>query len=319
MLGRKILMYGSNGWIGENFITHVMSINKEIEIIPSEYRINVQCVSELKSEIEKHMPTNLFCCVGTTRNNHCETSETSDITTTTIDYLEDNLDINLENNYLALLILVELGRRYQIHTTIIGTGCVYDDTEALEIKDDFDPRVLKNYRQFTEYDLPNYNGSAYSCVKASLNNYITSLFETSIIPPKLLYLRIRMPILNGKDKFDFISKLIRYKRVINVYNSMTFLPDFYDNVIKMMDADEIGIFNMVNDDFISQVDILELYKKYVNPLFSYEIITVDELHSITKGKRSNNVLSTSKLERFGYQIPSILQRIEEMFRDNFYG
>jgi len=44
------------------------------------------------------------------------------------------------------------------------------------------------------------------------------------------------------------------------------------------------------------------YKQIVDPNFNFEIMTLDELDSITCAKRSNTILNTDKRESEGYHM-----------------
>jgi 3,5-epimerase/4-reductase len=56
-----------------------------------------------------------------------------------------------------------------------------------------------------------------------------------------------------------------------------------------------GIYNFCNPGAISHNEILEMYKKYIDPSFTYTNFTVEEQDKILVGRRSNNTLDCSKL------------------------
>ena len=72
-----------------------------------------------------------------------------------------------------------------------------------------------------------------------------------------------------------------------------------------------GTINLVNPGLISHNDILETYKKHVNKDITWNNITIDEQNSILKSKRSNNMLSTEKLEKM-YKVKNIRDVIDEI-------
>ena len=89
---------------------------------------------------------------------------------------------------------------------------------------------------FTEEDKPNFDGSFYSKTKAYLEDMLKSY-------PTTLILRLRMPISDDlavpppksfstclcvdtcSQPRNFVTKIVRYDRVINIPNSMTILSD----------------------------------------------------------------------------------------------
>eukprot|EP01042_Synura_sphagnicola_P000075 gene75-75_t len=56
-----------------------------------------------------------------------------------------------------------------------------------------------------------------------------------------------------------------------------------------------GIYNFCNPGAISHNEILDLYKKYIDPTYTYTNFTLDEQAKILKAGRSNNTLDHTKL------------------------
>jgi dTDP-4-dehydrorhamnose reductase len=308
----KVLLFGHRGWIGQRFYEYLNSLMSKINIVCSDIRITPEHYDEIIDQIQRNYVTRVFVVVGTTRNNqHSITTDTDTDTDTntqtqnntfnndmTIDYVENKLDINIQNNMTAQMIMANIGDKLHVHTTIIGTGCIYDDTKHLE-------KHKISSHKYNETDIPNYNGSQYSLIKATLNNYIVMTNSKNV-----LHLRIRMPIFNGYDPYDYIAKIIKYRHVIDVPNSMTVLNDFFPIIFDMMSKRYSGTYNIVNPQTISPCEILKLYKQIVDPDYTYDVITTTELHKITIGKRCNVELSTDKIERiYKIKLPDIKSSI----------
>ena len=68
---------------------------------------------------------------------------------------------------------------------------------------------------------------------------------------------------------------------------------------------------------ISHNQILELYKKYIDPEFTWKIFSLEEQAKILAAGRSNNELDSSKLveacKQFGIVIPPIQESIIGVF------
>ena len=73
----KILVYGSKGWIGQQFMKIVESYN----VVEGSSRLND--VEAIKKELSDNTPTNVFCFVGRTHG------KIGEKVFTTIDYLEE--------------------------------------------------------------------------------------------------------------------------------------------------------------------------------------------------------------------------------------
>ena len=75
-----------------------------------------------------------------------------------------------------------------------------------------------------------------------------------------------------------------------------------------------GNYNFVNPGTISHNQILDLYRKYIDPMFKYTNFTVEEQDKILKARRSNNELDTSKLLKEFPDIMPVQQAIISVFK-----
>ena len=72
--------------------------------------------------------------------------------------------------------------------------------------------------------------------------------------------------------------------------------------------------HLVNKGAVSHSEILNLYKEKVDNNHNFEEIEGEELERMLKAPRSNNILSTDRLERlFPEEVRDIKECIEEMF------
>lgn len=112
---------------------------------------------------------------------------------------------------------------------------------------------------------------------------------------------------------NFIAKIIKYQKVINIPNSMSILYDLLPLIPEMAKRKLVGNYNFVNPGVISHNEILDLYKKYIDANFSYQNFTLEEQNKILKAGRSNNELDTSKLLAEFPNIKSIKESIVSVF------
>lgn len=133
----------------------------------------------------------------------------------------------------------------------------------------------------------------------------------------VLILRVRMPISDDLSPRNFVTKISKYERVVNIPNSMSVLYDLLPVSIEMTLHDCRGVFNFTNPGAISHNEILDLYKKYIDPSFTYTNFTLEEQAKILAAGRSNNELDSSKLvetcRQFGVEIPPIKESIVHVF------
>jgi len=117
-------------------------------------------------------------------------------------------------------------------------------------------------------------------------------------------LRVRMPITGDlTTPRNFITKITRYEKVVNIPNSMTILDELLPISIEMAKRNLRGIWNFTNPGVVSHNEILELYKKYVDPSFTYKNFTLEEQAKVIVAARSNNELDASKLHN---EFPEML-------------
>jgi len=234
--------------------------------------------ASLELEMRKVNPTHVLSTIGRTHGTIGEKVYP------TIDYLEQpgKLLENLRDNLQAPLAIATLCTRLGIHLTRLGTGCIF--------KYDVEHPFGTEEKGFTESDIPNFFGSAYSTVMGVTDQLMRGFAHTT------LNLRIRMPIAPESNHREFVSKITKYRKICSVPNSMTVLPDILPIILDMMKTGVTGTYNMTNPGLISHDEILEMYRDIVDPSFTWENFSEEEQAQILASERSNNYLDTSALE-----------------------
>lgn len=115
--------------------------------------------------------------------------------------------------------------------------------------------------------------------------------------PNCLILRVRMPVSDDLIHRNFVTKIVKYEKVVNIPNSMTILHEMLPLSFAMAKKGLTGVYNFTNPGVISHNQVLDLYKKYIDPTFTYQNFTVEEQAKVIKAPRSNNELDTTKLFR----------------------
>ena len=276
----KFLLFGHKGWIGKQLF-ELLKLNSDIEIITTDIRVDNY--DEIEKFIINTKPDRIISVIGRTYGDNMNS----------IDYLEQkgNLKININDNLYSPLNLALISNKYNIHFTYMGTGCIFNGYE----------------QEYTENDEPNFFGSSYSIVKGFTDKIIKKFDNT-------LNVRIRMPITNDiTSNRNFINKIINYKKICSMNNSMTVLPDLLPLMIDMIIKKEIGTINLTNPGYISHNEILELYKENINPDFKWENMTLEEQNKILLSERSNNILNTEKLQKLYPDVKDIKTSIKDLF------
>lgn len=128
-------------------------------------------------------------------------------------------------------------------------------------------------------------------------------------------LRVRMPISDDLSPRNFITKIIKYDKVVNIPNSMTVLTDLLPVSLVMAERKLTGVYNFCNPGSISHNEILDLYREIVDPTYTYTNFTLEEQDKILKAKRSNNTLDHAKLVAAvsDITIPEIHESMVQVF------
>lgn len=229
--------------------------------------VRIEDYSAIKAELEAQRPDVVINCAGKTGRPN-------------VDWCEDHKMETLTSNVTAPLILAQACFDLGMYMVHVGSGCVYEGYNDGE--------------GFTEDDEPNFDGSFYSRTKA--------WSEAALKELPVLQLRLRMPLDGMPGPRNFVTKITKYDKVINIPNSISVMEDFLMAADALIAKGATGIFNMTNPGTIDHATILDIYKELVDPTFNYEVFSVEEMNKITKAKRSNCGLSSKKLASEGIHM-----------------
>jgi len=281
----KLLIFGSKGWIGTQFVTYLNENYKDDNNF-NYIETNVRADNEIMVNdiILAHSPTHIISFIGRTHGEGFNT----------IDYLEQKgkLKDNIRDNLYAPLVLANIANKYKIHYTYLGTGCIFSQENPYD----------KSYK---EEDNPDFFGSSYSIVKGFTDRLIR-------LYPNTLNLRIRMPIVNFNHQRNFITKITNYDKITSMPNSMTILSDFYPIIVDLIKRKETGTLNLTNPGLISHNEILEMYKEIIDPSFKWNNFTIEEQNKILASERSNNQLDSAKLVKLYPNIRDIKTGVKDI-------
>lgn len=263
----KTLVFGAKGWIGRQFLHNTKHETIIAQTRPENYQ---QCYEEIQTIKPDCVISFLGRTYGTAPNGQLIPS---------IDYLElpGKLYENMRDNFYAPYNLATICEELGIHFVYLGTGCIYTYTPEKRV--------------FTEEDSPNFFGSQYSTVKGYTDQVLRHFKNT-------LQLRIRMPLSKLVSHRSFIDKIVSYPNICSIANSMTMLDDMWPIIDKMIEVRECGVYNLTNPGTAEHDWILQQYKTLINPAHTWRLISYEDQMKIIKSDRSNNEMSTSKLEGF---------------------
>mmetsp|Transcript_32938 Transcript_32938/g.46790 ORF Transcript_32938/g.46790 Transcript_32938/m.46790 type:complete len:316 (+) Transcript_32938:78-1025(+) len=262
---KKVLIFGGKtGWIGG--LMNELCTKEGIEVKNADSRIeNRETVAK---ELDEFQPTHVLMAAGMTGRPN-------------IDWCEDNKPETIRVNVIGTLNIADLCNMRGIHCTVYATGCIfkYDDAHP-----------LGSGVGFKEEDAPNFDGSFYSQTKGYMEPMLACY-------PSCLILRVRMPISDDLIHRNFVTKIAKYEKIINIPNSMTILHEMLPASLAMAKNGLTGVYNFTNPGVISHNEVMDMYIKYIDPTYHYTNFTEEEQAKVIKAPRSNNELDTTKLMR----------------------
>jgi 3,5-epimerase/4-reductase len=230
--------------------------------------------------VDEYKPDVIINCIGHTGAH-------------SVDDCETDKDKTLAANTFVPLILAEAAVRNNIKLVHISSGCIFN----------FD---YSRQKPIGEDEIPDFFDLYYSRTKI----YAERALEVLAKKYGILIVRIRIPLDNRPHPKNVLTKLIKYVKVIDLPNSVTYVPDFLKALKHLIKIDAHGIFNVVNKYGLRYPDLMDVYKKYV-PDFEYSIIDHRKLGIV----RTNLVMSVKKLEKTGFAVRPIKDVLEECVKE----
>ncbi|GMP53527.1 hypothetical protein CsSME_00018969 [Camellia sinensis var. sinensis] len=275
----KFLIYGRTGWIGG-----LLGKLCEKQGISYEYgKGRLEDRSQLLADIQNVKPTHVFNAAGVTGRPN-------------VDWCESHKTETIRANVAGTLNLADVCREYGLLMINFATGCIFEYDAA---------HPEGSGIGYKEEDTPNFTGSYYSKTKAMVEDLLKEY-------DNVCTLRVRMPISSDlNNPRNFITKISRYNKVVNIPNSMTILDELLPISIEMAKRNLRGIWNFTNPGVVSHNEILEMYKKYIDPEFKWANFTLEEQAKVIVAARSNNEMDASKLKK---EFPELLHIKESLIK-----
>lgn len=249
-----------------------------LQLYPDAVRPSVDIADEkaLIDVLDREKPDLVINCAGKTGRPN-------------VDWCETHKEETIRSNVTGPLILLEQMQERGIYWVHLSSGCIYEGDNG--------------GRGFAEDDPPNFSGSFYSRTKAWSDQILREF--------PVLILRLRMPFDGSTSDRNLLMKLKKYPRVLDVKNSLTYLPDFLKAAQILIEKQQTGIYNVVNDGSISPYEVMQRYTEIVDPAHTFERLILDHLPDVVKAGRSNCVLSTKKLHQENIRPRPVEEAVHE--------
>uniref|UniRef100_A0A0G4HR68 NAD-dependent epimerase/dehydratase domain-containing protein n=1 Tax=Chromera velia CCMP2878 TaxID=1169474 RepID=A0A0G4HR68_9ALVE len=237
--------------------------------------VRVNDMVALEQELERVKPKFVVCAAGLAGKPN-------------IDWCEKNREETIMVNIVGQLNVADACRKRGIHCTLFGTGSLYQRTDQKD--------------NFSENDAPNFTGNFYSRMRIQLE----SLLEPF---PNVLNLRVVFPICQDMHERSVVAKLVKYPKIVSVPTSFTVTDDLFPLIPLMAEKGLTGNFNFTNPGVTTNKEILELWKKFVDPQHSWVDVDPSNQGQVTAANRCYAQLDVSKLLAH-FDMQCALRRID---------
>lgn len=269
----RIIIFGSKGYLGETFL----------RLYPDALtpKIDIADPAAVRALLDAEKPEIVINCAGKTGRPN-------------VDWCEDHKEETMHANVTGPLVLAEECIARNIYLVHMSSGCIYAGDNG--------------GRGFAEIDRPNYAGSFYSRTKAWSDQILSDIAENGA---GILLLRIRMPFDGTTNERNLLMKLRKYMNVLDVPNSLTYLPDFAKAAAILIEKRRKGIFNIVNPGPVSPYRLMQIYREVVDPNHQFQLLSETDLPGVVKAGRSNCILNIDKLKGEGIAMKTTEEAARE--------
>ena len=185
----------------------------------------------------------------------------------------------------------------------VSSGCIFTGAKA-------------DGSGFTESDAPNFsfrqnNCSFYSGCKA-LGEEVLDGAENCFI------WRLRIPFNNINSARNYISKMMRYDRLLMATNSLSQLDEFADAcVASWIQRVPFGTYNLTNPGSVTTRDVVRLIQKHGLSKRDFQFFESDDqfMKLAAKTPRSNCVLDSTKAIAAGLPLSPIEESLEKAMKN----
>ena len=165
---------------------------------------------------------------------------------------------------------------------------------------------------FTEADAPNFSFRQDNC---SFYSGCKALGEEVLADAERCYVwRLRIPFDNIDSSRNFISKLMRYQRLLVAENSLSHLEEYVASCVACLTKNvDYGIYNLTNPGSVNSRDVVAMIQKHGMIEKSFEFFDSEEefMQIAAKTPRSNCVLDSSKAVAAGLPLSPVDEALDK--------
>ncbi len=184
----------------------------------------------------------------------------------------------------------------------VSSGCIYTGSRP-------------DGTGFTETDTPNFSFRTNNC---SFYSGTKALGEEVLAGTPNVYIwRLRIPFDHVDNPRNYLTKLMRYAKLLEAENSISQLHEFVAATFACWEKRvPFGTYNVTNPGHITTREVVSMIEKSgVHPKTYEFFASEDEFMKLAaKTPRSNCVMTSAKLASVGIQMPPVRDSVEQALR-----
>ncbi|HEX3728531.1 MAG TPA: sugar nucleotide-binding protein [Opitutaceae bacterium] len=185
----------------------------------------------------------------------------------------------------------------------VSSGCIYSGQRP-------------DGRGFLEEDTPNFTFRTNQC---SFYSGTKALGEEVLAgKPEVYVWRLRIPFDHVDNPRNYLTKLIRYARLLEATNSVSELHEFVAATFACWEKRApFGTYNVTNPGSIATHEVVELIRRSGVSKKEFNFFGSEEefMKVAAKTPRSNCVLDSSKLEKAGIRLTEVHEAVARALRN----
>jgi len=276
-----IILFGGNGYIGSEFKRQLDK--KQIPFFNWDISRKTT-FSQLQTFVKYNKISHVINAAGYTGKPN-------------VDACELNKQETFHGNVLWPQILVHFCRLNDIVLGHVSSGCIYTGKKP-------------DGSGFSEEDEPNFSFKQNNC---SFYSGTKALAETSISSYEKNYIwRLRIPFEAKDNPRNYISKMLKYPKLLQAENSISNKQEFASACIDCIEKSvPFGIYNIVNTGSITTDQLVDKLKNTIAKDKNFRLISDKELYAnYATAPRSNCVMDNSKLLKTGIKMKSVDESLD---------
>ena len=185
----------------------------------------------------------------------------------------------------------------------VSSGCIYTGSRP-------------DGSGFTEEDAPNFTFRQNNC---SFYSGTKALGEEVLAGHSNIYIwRVRIPFDQFEHPRNYLTKLMRYSRLLDATNSISELQEFVEASLLCWERRvPFGIYNMTNPGSVTTREVVDLIKKSGVSDRQFDFFSDEDefMRVAASTPRSNCVMNSDKLRRAGIRMTDVHDAIERDLRN----